>query len=169
MSTISKAAHLPSELEDLAPNSRVWIYTIDRAVEPEELTLMDQAIKAFVQSWTSHNRQLRGYGGIVFDRVIILAVDENAANASGCSIDKSVHFLTELGVKYGFDPFNRWIFGLFSDGKLLFYSRERLKEAHAQGLVKDETLCLDNMVDNLQDLREHWQKPFGRSWIKRVV
>lgn len=161
---------LPSELVTMDRSSRIWIYTLDRSCTAEEKALVEQDIAAFIAVWTSHNRQLTGYGGLIDERIIILAVDESKANASGCSIDKSVHFLNVLGLKFGFDPFNRWIFGVLNEqGAITYYSREALRSAYVAGQIHDETWCLDNLVDQQEDLVKHWVKPFGQSWLKRVI
>lgn len=170
MTATSSTAILPAELTAMAGQTRIWIYTLDRDCSTAEINHLNQEIKSFVQSWTSHNRQLSGFGGIVYDRFVILAVDESAANASGCSIDKSVSFMTQLGHRYGFNPFDRWLFGIFdSQGELRILNRTELVSAVQQGHVHDDTWCLDNLVDNLNDLKSDWKKRFGDCWIKRVI
>lgn len=161
---------LPPELAAMDPRSRIWIYTLDRSCTADEKIRLEKELASFMTSWTSHNRQLIGYGGLIADRIIILAVDESKTNASGCSIDKSVHFLNDLGLKFGFDPFNRWIFGVLNEqGQITFYSRDSLKKAFEAGQVNEQTWCLDNLVDHQDQLVRQWVKPFGQSWLKQVI
>jgi hypothetical protein len=47
----------------------------------------------FCIQWTAHGANLKAYGEVRHHRFIVMIVDETAAGASGCSIDKSIHFI----------------------------------------------------------------------------
>ncbi len=93
-------------------NSRVWIYQADRQfTETEKIWVLKQ-LEIFTQNWASHGSQLKAIAWLPTDFSIALLVDTSVANSSGCSIDKSVHFIKELGKELNVDFFNRlkvWI------------------------------------------------------------
>ena len=82
--------------EQLAAASKVWMYQSSRPLSPEEQQRINVEMQAFARQWTAHNQQLKAWGGVLEDRVLVLMVDETVAGASGCSIDKSVHFMQDL-------------------------------------------------------------------------
>src|ERR1700748_2929644 len=90
-------------------NSRVWVYQADRKLSDKETQQVQILLDNFTTGWTAHNNQLKAKGEVRYNRFLILMVDESQAGASGCSIDKSVHFMQhieqQLGIKL-FDRFN---------------------------------------------------------------
>lgn len=159
-----------ASLQDFSPDSRVWIYQSDRALGADESLKTGRALDEFCRQWTAHNQQLKAAAEVVEGRYIILMVDETMAGASGCSIDKSVHFLEELGRAVGADFFERMRFGWLDEhGALHTADRAGLTEAHKARIIGDDTLMVNTMVQNRRDLQENWLVPLGRSWHKRMI
>lgn len=100
---------------DFTDQSRLWMYLSDRPFSNDEVSSITQELNKFVLSWSAHNKKLKSSGEILFNQMLVLVVDEDYENASGCSIDSSVRFVKDLGVKFKVDFFNR-IFVLVFDG-----------------------------------------------------
>jgi len=79
----------------LPDTTRVWIYQAQTPFTENKIAEIRQHISNFTTSWVSHNNQLRAFGDIYHNQFIVLMVDESLAGASGCSIDKSVHFIKQ--------------------------------------------------------------------------
>ena len=92
---------------ELSGDSRVWIYQPSRLLTPEEAAAIDSEARAFVGQWTSHNRDLAAWGGVIENLFLVFMVDETHADASGCSIDKSVAFVRDIEQKFQLDFFDR--------------------------------------------------------------
>jgi hypothetical protein len=153
----------------LSPESRVWIYVSDRALMPDELVFAQTRLDVFTRQWTAHNQALLAKAEVFQNRFVILAVDETQAGASGCSIDKSVHFLESLGGQLGVDLFDRMLFGWQQDGRLEVASRAVFAAKVQAGDIADETPVVDTLVKTKGDLAGRWLTPFGKSWHKRVI
>jgi hypothetical protein len=97
-------------MTNLSPDSRVWIYQADRTLSGEEAEKITSEANTFVQDWSSHNRALKAKAELLHDRFLVLMVDESQAGASGCSIDKSVHFVEKVGSDFKVNFFNRMLF-----------------------------------------------------------
>lgn len=95
------------ELQDLSPDSRLWLYQADRALSPTEIAWAKEQINAFTREWAAHGHQLKAAGDVLNPYFIALAVDLTHENASGCSIDSSVRFIKALGKELNVDFFNR--------------------------------------------------------------
>ena len=153
----------------MSPNSRVWIYQSDREFTENEINGLKNEIKEFAQQWISHNQQLKAYGDLFYNRFLVLIVDETFAGASGCSIDKSVHFMQNLERKYGITLFDRLSFA-YKDGETIRVApKARFKELYQKGIILDNTLVFDNLVDNKSDFDRNWIKPLKESWHFRMV
>jgi hypothetical protein len=151
------------------PETRVWIYQSNKpfseAMQPE----LRQHVDQFAQHWVSHNQQLRAHGDVLHGRFILLAVDESQAGASGCSIDKSVHFLQQLGGTLRVDLFDRMTFAWMENDEVKTANSEEFAELYREGKINDETLVFDNLVKTKLELEENWLKPLNKSWHKRFV
>ena len=79
--------------DTLPETTRLWIYQSDQPLPAEQNKEIRALIDRFAQQWVSHNQQLTATGDLLFDRFLLLMVDESKAGASGCSIDSSVAFV----------------------------------------------------------------------------
>jgi len=159
------------DLIALDPSSRIWIYQADRDFTYDELDDAREMIETFLQSWTSHNRQLNTYANVFHRRYLALFVDEsNSSSASGCSIDASVHFVKSLESKMGFDFFNRNLYSHFdSEENIHVDTLDVFKEKYASGVIHDHTLVFDHLVKTKKDFLERWIIPLENSWVKRLL
>lgn len=131
---------------------------------------MQRELDEFCHQWTAHNQQLKAVSEVIEGRYLVLMVDESQAGASGCSIDKSVHFLEELGRVTGADLFERMRFGwLDKDGTLHTADRQGLSEAFGAQIISEETLMVNTLVQNKRELQEKWLVPLSQSWHKRLI
>jgi hypothetical protein len=157
-------------LSHFSPDSRVWVYQSNRELLPEECVRVQRELDAFCHQWTAHNQQLKAVSEVIEGRYLVLMVDESQAGASGCSIDKSVHFLEELGRVTGADLFERMRFGwLDKDGTLHTADRQGLSEAFGAQIISEETLMVNTLVQNKRELQEKWLVPLSQSWHKRLI
>ncbi len=157
---------IQSELfKDFHPNSKIWIYTAERVLKPSEIESINTLIFAFTKDWTAHNQALKASGTVMNNRFIILAVDETQANASGCSIDKSIHFIKSIETSYSLNLFNRL--------SLIYMDREvqklsalsDLPKKIADGEILKSTLIFDTTLTQLGKFRSEFMKEAGQSWV----
>ena len=99
-------------MENFSPQSKVWVYQSSRPFSDSEIIALNNKLKQFSVQWTAHNQQLLASGNVMYDRFIVLMVDESQTMASGCSIDTSVHFIKQLEQDYKIELFNRTIVNL---------------------------------------------------------
>ena len=158
------------DVSALSPHSRVWVYQSSRPFTEEEIASLNLELASFTYQWTAHNQQLAARGGVAYGRFVLLMVDETrGGGASGCSIDKSVHFVQALGEKYQVDFFDRMSFAYWEGEEVKVAPRAEFAQLYADGQLTDETLVFDNLVDSVEALSNRWQLPLGQSWHKRMV
>lgn len=150
-------------------NSRVWLYQSTKALNEDEVSGIKSKLNAFTQEWVSHNNALKAKGDILYDRFILLMVDESQASASGCSIDSSVRFLQDLGMEYATDFFDRLNFSYLDNGEVKTAHKDEFAELYAKGEINDETIVFNNLVKDAKELKQGWQIPLKQSWHKNFV
>ncbi len=155
--------------DGFSPESRVWVYTASRLLSDDEVQTAQTALNIFVQQWTAHNQALKAAAEIFENQFVILLVDESQAGASGCSIDKSVHFLEALGQKLNVDLFERMRFAWVQNEALQFAGRADFSAQVQQAKITDNTLMVNTLVQNKKELQENWLLPFSKSWHRRLA
>jgi len=145
-------------------NSRVWVYQSDRELTDNEALQIKVLLDNFTTGWTAHNNQLKAKAEIRYNRFIILIVDESQAGASGCSIDKSVHFMQQIEAQFGINLFDRFNLAYRKGSEVLSAPRAQFEELLKQGNINTDTIVFNNLVQNLTELENKWEVPFKDSW-----
>ncbi len=150
-------------------NSKVWVYQADRVLNATEENAIQQEVDAFLAEWKAHGKGLFAEFEIRHHRFLILKVDERFQGATGCSIDKSVHFFKQLGQAYGIELFDRHRFAYEHNGQVHSDRLTNLTDLVQQGYVTDHTVVYNNLVGTLDELENQFRIPFGQSWHRRMV
>ena len=149
--------------------SRVWIYQADRFLTKSEANEIKELADQFVASWTAHGSALAGKATVLDNLFLILEVDEVVAGVTGCSIDKSVHFIKGLGDQFNIDFFDRMrVSYVDSDGNLQLASREQFQQLVKDGVVTSDTIVYNNLIQNTEELDSNWKISFSQSWHSKV-
>jgi len=149
-------------------NSRVWVYQADRELSAAETAQIQQELNSFTTGWTAHNNQLKAKAEVRYNRFLILMVDESQAGASGCSIDKSIHFMKNLEQEYGINLLDRFNLAYREGNEVLSAPRRVFEELIKQNNINTETIVFNNMVQNLAELQTKWEVPFKDSWHNQL-
>jgi len=147
-----------------SPNSRVWIYQSDRKLDDAMVQQIQLHLNNFTTQWTAHNNQLKAKAEIRYNRFLVLIVDESQAGASGCSIDKSVHFMQQLEQQFGINLFDRFNLAYRDGEEILSLPRHGFEDLIKQGKINKESIVFNNLVQNLTELETKWEVPFKDSW-----
>ena len=135
---------------DFSLNSKVWIYLSNRKFDSTESDYIQTILNQFTQNdWKTHGKALRASGQLLFNQLIVLIVDEDVNNASGCSIDSSVHMIKKLGSELNVDFFNRLYLLVLRDDQIRYVHINDLKNYKEWKLVNP-------MMSNLSELRNQF-------------
>lgn len=156
-------------MNQLSDQSKIWIYQSSRAFQPEEAKALNGILERFAEQWTSHNQALKAIGELVYDRFIVLMVDETMAGASGCSIDKSVHFMKQIESQFQVNLFDRLTFAYLAGEEVKTAGRDDFSQLYQNGTINDETLVFDTLVKTKKQYDDALIKPLKDSWHKRMV
>lgn len=160
---------LRNELGDMPPHARVWIYQADEPLDDKASNVMKNDIDLFLSGWNAHGKQLTAAGTFLYNRFLILAVDEQKAGASGCSIDSSVNFVKKAAKKFGVDFFNRRLLTYISQRGIEQRELEVLPDLYKSEEVKEHTPVFNNLVNTVEQLHNEWVLPVSKSWHKNFL
>ncbi len=156
--------------EAITDDSRVWIYQGDRPFSEAELPQIQSACDEFVADWQTHGSDLYAFNQLFFDRFIAFFVNPGPANASGCSIDSSIHFIQGLEKQYRLNLTGRTNVAIFNgNGQIIGMPLSEMPRAYREGEVDENTLVFNNLVSTKKEMEEEWIVPLGKSWHKRMV
>ncbi len=153
----------------LPDTSRVWIYQAQAPLSPKITQEIEVHLTKFATAWVSHNNQLHAFAKVFHNQFLVLMVDESQAGASGCSIDKSVHFMQQLEQHYQIVLFDRMTFTYKDGDTIRSASKNEFAALYKAGTITDDTLVFDNLVKTKKDFDSQWVKPLASSWHKRMV
>ena len=144
---------------EIAESSRVWIYQSDRVLTEQELVFVKQRLLEFCNNWKAHQVHLKSSYQVLHNRFIILLVDEQQVNASGCSIDASVALLKSLEKDYNIDLFDRTVVAYEEEQNIFTMPLLSFKK-----LVKADTIVFNNLVTDKSGLENDWRVAAKDSW-----
>lgn len=151
-------------------HSRIWIYQAARELSVVEIAETMTKSAAFLAEWTSHGSKMKAAVDVMHKRFIIVAVDEQAAAASGCGIDKSVRFMQELEKQLGVALFDRMqVAYQNAQGEIAAAKMAEFEQLAAEGRVNANTLVFNNMIQTLSELHAGWLVPAHASWHARLI
>ena len=153
--------------ENLPEESRIWIYQSNRKFTEEEFAEIEKDLHVFVENWAAHGTGLEASFQLKYNRFIILAVNQEAQAATGCSIDSSVAFIQSLEKKYNVDLLDKmnvtFKLGEHVAHKPLIDFKKMAKDKAVTG----NTIVFNNLVNNIAEYNESWEVPAADSWHSR--
>jgi hypothetical protein len=153
--------------EQLSPSSRLWIYSSKTAFSEEQKHIIKEELESFIVTWEAHGASLKASYKIEHEHFIILAVDENYHEASGCSIDKSVQVIRNIESRAKVDLMDRLAIFVWDNNNVRVLNAGGIKEMIKSNLLTSDTQVFDNSITNLNDYQYLRLKSAGNTWLKR--
>ena len=153
--------------DELDNEARVWVYPASRPFTDAEVVEISQKLEDFLTQWTAHGSSLNASFSLPYNRFIVIALDENAQSATGCSIDASVRFIQELEKTYNVVLLDKMNIS-FKQGEYITYkSIADFKAMVKSKSVSENTLVFNNLVLNKDEFLSEWEVPAKDSWHAR--
>ena len=153
--------------ENLPVESKIWIYQSNRKFSDEEFAEIETDLKTFVDSWAAHGTSLEASFQLKYNRFIILAVNQEVQNTTGCSIDSSVQFIQSLEQKYEVDLLDKMNVTFKLGEHVAHKTLIDFKKMAKDKAVTENTIVFNNLVNTIEDWNDNWEVPAGDSWHSR--
>ncbi|MEW5675329.1 ABC transporter ATPase [Flavobacterium enshiense] len=155
------------DFNTLPEDSRIWVYQSDRKFTDDEITEIDAALADFIKDWSAHGTGLEASFLTKYNRFIILAINQNVQNATGCSIDASVSFIQSLEKKYGVDLLDRMNVTFRLGDYIAYKTLIDFKKMAKEKAVSENTIVFNNLVNTIGEWQDFWEVPAKESWHSR--
>ena len=156
------------KFEELAEDSRIWIYQSNREFTEEEVSEISIGLERFLESWTSHKKPFKSAFQIKYNRFIVIAVNKDF-DISGCSIDASVGFIQFIEKKYQVDLLDRRNITYKTANTIKFISLAEFKTLIKSKSINKDTIVFNNLVSNIFEYNNHWKTSIKNSWHSRFL
>lgn len=150
-------------------HARVWVYKTPRDLGQAEQKLVRERGADFTAGWAAHGAELDACVDVLHDRFVVIAVDEQQAAASGCSIDKSVGFIKSLEHDLNLMLTDRMFVVYEQESRLRSVRLQELPVLIKEGSITPDTIVFDDLVSTVGELRDHFRVPLRATWMERYL
>jgi hypothetical protein len=155
--------------EELPDESRVWIYTGTRAFTQAEEKSITELLESFCSNWVAHGEPLKTSFKIEKSQFIVIALDEDFANPSGCSIDSSVGILRQIQTATNIDFLNRSAIPIVINNQVELVPLSNLKARFGSGELKSDTLTFHTLAATKGEWETNKTIPAEKSWMAKYL
>ena len=149
---------------DIIDSARVWIYYSNREFSDEEKIFLHQELLKFCKDWKSHGLHLKSSYTILFNRFIILLVDESFQKVTGCSIDSSVQLLKRIEDNFDVELFNRKLIVFEQEDKI-----QTLLISDFKKIINPNTIVFNSLVNTKKELESNFRVTVKNSWHSKLL
>ena len=155
--------------DELNAESRVWIYQGNRAMSASEKSTIDKLLHSFCKQWAAHGQPLKTSFTIEFNQFVIMSVDEDFRNPSGCSIDSSVGVLRQIQSATGIDFLDRTLIPFYTNNQVELIPLAEIKSEFASGRLKPDTPTFNTLATTKGEVELNWKIPAEKSWMAKYL
>lgn len=156
-------------ITSLPDHARVWVFAAERPLEGPDREHLLADVDAFLDQWAAHGAPLQCGRDLVYDRFLMVAVDEQAAGVSGCSIDALTRRLREHEQRLGMALLDNGPVHYRAAGDVARVNRAQFGALADAGTVTPDTVVFDTTVPTLGTVRAgKWETPARETWHGRA-
>jgi hypothetical protein len=156
-------------LPTLPDTGRLWVFAAERPLGPAERDALLAEVDAFLDQWAAHGVPLTSARDWRYDRFLLVAVDEAAAGASGCSIDALTRLLKAHEARLGIALLDNGPVTYRDGERIARLPRVRFAQLADSGAVGPDTMVFDNTVGTVGALRAgRWEAAARHTWHGRA-
>ena len=160
-----------SAYENLPNNSKVWVFQSDKEITSNIIDGMQVDLRQFIDGWVSHSKPFPAHALMLYNRFIVVIADESATHIGGCSMDTLMRCIDDVEKKYDVQLKlrNEVAYLNPSDTVPNIIPLSQLKDTYANGVIHENTIVFDNLVNTKQAFESGWKKNISESWHKRFL
>ena len=156
-------------IDSMPAHARVWVYKAARNLSHAEQKLVHERGAAFTSGWAAHGAPLDACVEVLHQRFVVIAVDEAQAEASGCSIDKSVGFIKQLEHDLNLMLTDRMVVVYEGDDGIVSTRLQELPALLKEGAISADTIVFDDLVSTVDEVYTRFRVPLRSSWMQRFL
>lgn len=143
---------------------KVLIYPASRPMTAKEVKEITEKLYDFLPTWNAHGKSLTSSFKIDYKQFIIITVDEEKVQASGCSMDSLNGLMREIDAEYQLGVFDRMKACYLENGEVKTMKLTDFRTAVRNGEISDEVQVFDFSKDTYVNYLSDFLLPLKRSW-----
>lgn len=156
---------LTTPFEQMPDSARVWVYGADKAVEAGGEGKLLGEVDNYLTNWTAHGTPLSAARDWREARFLTIAVDQEQAGASGCSIDGLFRTLKTIETSLDASIITSGlIFFRDRSGAIRSVTRDQFTELGTAGEIDGDTEVFDLSVTSLGEWKARFSSRASDSW-----
>ena len=154
--------------KSLPKNSRIWIFPSSKEIDIHKKSKIKERLVKFISDWTSHNKNIQAGFELPYNRFIVIALNQNLQNASGCSIDSLINIIQIFEKEFDLILLDRMNV-LYRDKtrKIEYLILKDFVQMVKDKSINSSTTVFNNLVVNKEEYMELWEVPAINSWHSR--
>ena len=154
--------------ESLPKNSRLWIFPSSEEIDFRTKIKIKERLVKFISDWTSHNKNIQASFELPYSRFIVIALNQNLQNASGCSIDALMNLIQILEKEFDLILLDRMNVLYRDKSKNINYlTLKNFVKMVKSKSINSKTTVFNNLVTNKEEYMNSWEVPAIDSWHSR--
>ncbi|QNR23863.1 ABC transporter ATPase [Croceimicrobium hydrocarbonivorans] len=156
-----------SAFDEMNEDARIWIYQSTEFLEFEKVERITARLMNFLDDWKAHGHPLNASFTIIYDRFIVVSLDEASYQATGCSIDKLVQHMQNLERELNISLLDRTQIA-FRDHNSMIETMHMMdfRAALENGDLDQNTVVFNNLVATKGEMEKKWETIISNSWHK---
>jgi|TARA_B100001939_G_scaffold335427_1_gene337449 hypothetical protein len=155
------------EFDKISSHSPIWVFQSNKILDSSLISQIEVDVNNFLNNWTSHNLEMKSSYKILHRLFLIISVENNFSNPSGCSIDKLINFIKNINQIYNIDFLNRLNVSFRHENKIKVVELIEFKNLILNGIIDSDTIVFNNMIHTKAELNENWETKVSESWYKK--
>ena len=153
------------DFKNISDNSRLWIYGSAKVLTSDIQFSISKKITSFLNSWAHHGKYLTCSFTILYDRFIVIALDEDINQTGGCSMDGLQKLILKIDDDFSLDLYNRLNVFINTENKITCINSNML---NANNDITEDSLFFDLNISKKKEL-SNWLIPIKIGWCKRFL
>ena len=158
------------DFDALPDTARVWVFGAAAPIHGAAADTLLRAVARHLAQWRAHGVPLVCASEWRDNQFLIVAVDEAATGASGCSIDGLFRELSAIESAVGTTLVGGGtVFWRDVNGVVQASDRPEFRAAAARGEIGGETIVFDTTVTSLGEFRARFEREARAGWHARLI
>lgn len=143
---------------------KVIIYPASRQMTAKEVKDITEKLYDFLPTWNAHGKGLTSSFKIDRSQFVIITVDEEKVQASGCSMDSLNGIMREIDFKYQLGLFDRMKACYMENNEVKTMKLTDFRHALKSGELPSDIQVFDFSKDRFVNYLSDFLLPLKRSW-----
>lgn len=154
--------------KSLPKNSRIWIFPSSKEIDIHKKSKIKERLVKFISDWTSHNKNIQAGFELPYNRFIVIALNQNLQNASGCSIDSLINIIQIFEKEFDLILLDRMnVLYRDKNRKIEYLTLKDFVKMVKYKSINSSTTVFNNLVINKEEYMDLWEVPAINSWHSR--